>query len=57
MIPLGTLDSFLFIIFLHQNPPLYHTGLAYVQKEYLKGIEKHQFGGVYNYKNAYIIKK
>ncbi|MEK0224618.1 peptide ABC transporter substrate-binding protein [Bacillus proteolyticus] len=37
--------------------PLYHTGLAYVQKEYVKGIEKHQFGGVYTYKNAYINKK
>jgi len=37
--------------------PLYHTGLAYVQKEYVKGIKKHQFGGVYTYKNAYINKK
>ncbi|MDM5188121.1 peptide ABC transporter substrate-binding protein [Bacillus sp. DX4.1] len=35
--------------------PLYHTGSAYLQKEYVKGIEKHQFGGVYTYKNAYII--
>lgn len=34
--------------------PLYHIGSAYVQKEYVKGIEKHQFGGVYTYKNAYI---
>lgn len=34
--------------------PLYHTGSAYVQKEYVKGIEKHQFGGVYTYKHAYI---
>ncbi|MBY0598046.1 peptide ABC transporter substrate-binding protein [Bacillus bingmayongensis] len=34
--------------------PLYHTGLAYIQKEYVKGIEKHQFGGVYTYKNAYL---
>ncbi|HEK9104023.1 peptide ABC transporter substrate-binding protein [Bacillus pfraonensis] len=34
--------------------PLYHTGSAYIQKEYVKGIEKHQFGGVYTYKNAYL---
>lgn len=34
--------------------PLYQTGSAYVQKDYVKGIEKHQFGGVYTYKNAYI---
>ncbi|PIE93862.1 peptide ABC transporter substrate-binding protein [Bacillus fungorum] len=34
--------------------PLYHIGSAYVQKEYVKGIEKHQFGGIYTYKNAYI---
>ncbi|ENQ3107430.1 peptide ABC transporter substrate-binding protein [Bacillus cereus] len=34
--------------------PLYHIGSAYVQKEYVKGIEKHQFGGVYTYKHAYI---
>ncbi|MED0933204.1 peptide ABC transporter substrate-binding protein [Bacillus mobilis] len=34
--------------------PLYQMGSAYVQKEYVKGIEKHQFGGVYTYKNAYI---
>ena len=34
--------------------PLYHTGSAYLQKEYVKGIEKHQFGGVYTYKHAYI---
>ncbi|PFR50278.1 peptide ABC transporter substrate-binding protein [Bacillus cereus] len=34
--------------------PLYHIGSAYVQKDYVKGIEKHQFGGVYTYKNAYI---
>ncbi|MBK5487352.1 peptide ABC transporter substrate-binding protein [Bacillus sp. TH17] len=33
---------------------LYHIGSAYVQKDYVKGIEKHQFGGVYTYKNAYI---
>ncbi|MEH7462434.1 peptide ABC transporter substrate-binding protein [Bacillus thuringiensis] len=37
--------------------PLYHTGSAYVQKEYVKGIEKHQFGGVYTYKHAYISRK
>ncbi len=37
--------------------PLYHIGSAYVQKDYVKGIEKHQFGGVYTYKNAYIDKK
>ncbi|WP_410982150.1 peptide ABC transporter substrate-binding protein [Bacillus cereus] len=34
--------------------PLYHTGSAYIQKEYVKDIEKHQFGGVYTYKNAYL---
>ncbi|MDP7978865.1 peptide ABC transporter substrate-binding protein [Bacillus multifaciens] len=34
--------------------PLYHTGSAYLQKEYVKGIAKHQFGGVYTYKHAYI---
>ncbi|HDR7912444.1 TPA: peptide ABC transporter substrate-binding protein [Bacillus wiedmannii] len=34
--------------------PLYQMGSAYVQKDYVKGIEKHQFGGVYTYKNAYI---
>ncbi|PFB31370.1 peptide ABC transporter substrate-binding protein [Bacillus cereus] len=34
--------------------PLYQIGSAYVQKDYVKGIEKHQFGGVYTYKNAYI---
>ncbi|USP50837.1 Dipeptide-binding protein DppE [Bacillus thuringiensis] len=33
--------------------PLYHIGSAYVQKDYVKGIEKHQFGGIYTYKNAY----
>ena len=32
----------------------YHIGSAYVQKDYVKGIEKHQFGGIYTYKNAYI---
>ncbi|PED94944.1 peptide ABC transporter substrate-binding protein [Bacillus toyonensis] len=37
--------------------PLYHTGKAYVQKDYVKGIEKHQFGGAYTYKNAYLNKK
>ncbi|PKJ55847.1 peptide ABC transporter substrate-binding protein [Bacillus sp. SN10] len=37
--------------------PLYHIGSAYVQQDYVKGIEKHQFGGVYTYKNAYIIKE
>lgn len=37
--------------------PLYHTGSAYLQKEYVKGIEKHQFGGVYTYKHAYINRK
>ncbi|MFE6137112.1 peptide ABC transporter substrate-binding protein [Bacillus sp. NPDC057893] len=37
--------------------PLYHIGSAYVQKDYVKGIEKHQFGGVYTYKNAYIDNK
>ncbi|BCB36893.1 oligopeptide-binding protein oppA [Bacillus cereus] len=37
--------------------PLYHIGSAYVQKDYVKGIEKHQFGGVYTYKNAYIANK
>ncbi|MEH6892002.1 peptide ABC transporter substrate-binding protein [Bacillus sp. JJ864] len=37
--------------------PLYHTGSAYVQKEYVKDIEKHQFGGVYTYKHAYINQK
>ncbi|WP_448163052.1 peptide ABC transporter substrate-binding protein [Bacillus mobilis] len=35
--------------------PLYQMGSAYVQKDYVKGIEKHQFGGVYTYKNAYIL--
>ncbi|MFC9416710.1 peptide ABC transporter substrate-binding protein [Bacillus mobilis] len=35
--------------------PLYQMGSAYVQKNYVKGIEKHQFGGVYTYKNAYIL--
>ncbi|MGP4949430.1 MULTISPECIES: peptide ABC transporter substrate-binding protein [Bacillus] len=34
--------------------PLYHIGSAYVQKDYVKGIEKHQFGGIYTYKNAYV---
>ncbi|PFF07204.1 peptide ABC transporter substrate-binding protein [Bacillus cereus] len=34
--------------------PLYQIGSAYVQKDYVKGIEKHQFGGMYTYKNAYI---
>ncbi|MFE9079195.1 peptide ABC transporter substrate-binding protein [Bacillus mobilis] len=34
--------------------PLYQMGSTYVQKDYVKGIEKHQFGGVYTYKNAYI---
>ncbi len=34
--------------------PLYQIGSAYVQKDYVKGIEKHQFGGIYTYKNAYI---
>ncbi|EJS66226.1 MULTISPECIES: peptide ABC transporter substrate-binding protein [Bacillus] len=34
--------------------PLYQMGSAYIQKDYVKGIEKHQFGGVYTYKNAYI---
>ena len=37
--------------------PLYHLGSAYVQKDYVKGIAKHQFGGVYTYKNAYVDKK
>ncbi|WIY62874.1 peptide ABC transporter substrate-binding protein [Bacillus arachidis] len=37
--------------------PLYHTGSAYIQKEYVKGIEKHQFGGVYTYKHAFIAEK
>ncbi|RBP20721.1 MULTISPECIES: peptide ABC transporter substrate-binding protein [Bacillus] len=37
--------------------PLYHIGSAYVQRDYVKGIEKHQFGGVYTYKNAYIDNK
>ncbi|MBE3642551.1 peptide ABC transporter substrate-binding protein [Bacillus anthracis] len=37
--------------------PLYHIGSAYVQKDYVKEIEKHQFGGVYTYKNAYIANK
>ncbi|MED0991227.1 peptide ABC transporter substrate-binding protein [Bacillus cereus] len=37
--------------------PLYQMGSAYVQKDYVKGIEKHQFGGVYTYRNAYIDKK
>ncbi|MDQ7232656.1 peptide ABC transporter substrate-binding protein [Bacillus pacificus] len=35
--------------------PLYQIGSAYVQKDYVKGIEKHQFGGIYTYKNAYIV--
>ncbi|MGZ7147854.1 peptide ABC transporter substrate-binding protein [Bacillus sp. BC08] len=35
--------------------PLYQMGSAYVQKDYVKGIEKHQFGGIYTYKNAYIL--
>ncbi|EJQ47816.1 peptide ABC transporter substrate-binding protein [Bacillus wiedmannii] len=34
--------------------PLYQMGSAYVQKDYVKGIEKHQFGGIYTYKNAYV---
>ncbi|MGF9874669.1 peptide ABC transporter substrate-binding protein [Bacillus tropicus] len=34
--------------------PLYQVGSAYVQKDYVRGIEKHQFGGIYTYKNAYI---
>lgn len=34
--------------------PLYQMGSAYVQKDYVRGIEKHQFGGIYTYKNAYI---
>ncbi|MDA1879034.1 peptide ABC transporter substrate-binding protein [Bacillus cereus group sp. BY10-2LC] len=34
--------------------PLYQIGSAYVQKDYVRGIEKHQFGGIYTYKNAYI---
>ncbi|KFN01403.1 peptide ABC transporter substrate-binding protein [Bacillus clarus] len=37
--------------------PIYHTGSAYIQKDYVKGIEKHQFGGVYTYKNAFIAEK
>ncbi|HHT7190695.1 TPA: peptide ABC transporter substrate-binding protein [Bacillus cereus] len=37
--------------------PLYQIGSAYIQKDYVKGIEKHQFGGVYTYKNAYIDEK
>ncbi|WP_242247558.1 peptide ABC transporter substrate-binding protein [Bacillus cereus group sp. BfR-BA-01523] len=37
--------------------PLYHIGSAYVQKDYVKGIEKHQFGGVYTYRNTYIDNK
>ncbi|MGG0726237.1 peptide ABC transporter substrate-binding protein [Bacillus paramycoides] len=37
--------------------PLYHIGSTYVQKDYVKGIDKHQFGGVYTYKNAYIANK
>ncbi|QWH17207.1 peptide ABC transporter substrate-binding protein [Bacillus mycoides] len=37
--------------------PLYHIGSAYVQRDYVKGIEKHQFGGVYTYRNAYIDNK
>ncbi len=37
--------------------PLYYTGKAYVQKDYVKGIEKHQFGGAYTYKNAFLIQK
>lgn len=37
--------------------PLYHLGSAYVQKDYVKGIAKHQFGGVYTYKNTYVDKK
>ncbi|PEB53834.1 peptide ABC transporter substrate-binding protein [Bacillus pseudomycoides] len=37
--------------------PLYHTGSAYIQKEYVKGIEKHQFGGIFTYKHAFISKK
>ncbi|MDF9625950.1 peptide ABC transporter substrate-binding protein, partial [Bacillus cereus] len=35
--------------------PLYHIGSAYVQREYGNGIEKHQFDGIYTYKNAYIV--
>lgn len=34
--------------------PLYQMGSAYVQKDYVKGIEKHQFGGVYTYKLSLI---
>ncbi|MGI2750186.1 peptide ABC transporter substrate-binding protein [Bacillus cytotoxicus] len=37
--------------------PLYYKGSAYMQKEYVKGIEEHQFGGIYTYKFAYIDKK
>ncbi|WP_459501315.1 peptide ABC transporter substrate-binding protein [Bacillus sp. C1] len=37
--------------------PLYHTGSSYIQKKHIKGIEKHQFGGVYTYKHAFIAEK
>ena len=34
--------------------PLYQRGSAYLQREYVKGIVSHPFGGDYSYKWAYI---
>jgi oligopeptide transport system substrate-binding protein len=34
--------------------PVYQRGRAYVQREYVKGIVEHQFGGDWSYKWAYI---
>lgn len=34
----------------HAIAPIYQRGRAYVEKEYVKGIVKHQFGGDYTYK-------
>ncbi|MGM9987459.1 MAG: ABC transporter substrate-binding protein [Bacillaceae bacterium] len=36
--------------------PMYQRGIAYVQKPYVKDIYKHNFGGDYSYKWAYIEK-
>ncbi|MBO9128653.1 peptide ABC transporter substrate-binding protein [Bacillus sp. 165] len=36
--------------------PLYQRGIAYVQKDYVKGILEHSFGGDYSFKWAYIKK-
>jgi oligopeptide transport system substrate-binding protein len=34
--------------------PIYQRGLAYLEREYVKGIVSHQFGADYSYKWAYI---